>query len=256
MMFQDQFEPYSIWELLTQSVEVTKMDLNHALGIADYFWYACDGHRVQVERKQIDEILSGMDSVEEQLTREMSNGVEETLLLIERFCEPIPGNRAAVQTYTRPPEGLRKLLRKILKHDDVLVPGHQYNVSYIGLQAWKSQLDKVGITIVETFDWQATVHTLIALYNNSQKLEHTTLRRYIKDRIITTERNPHVLSLMGIKNGGVGEEIAKALIERYGTFWYTINQEPEGLAETLIGNKRLGTIRAKKLLEAIGRKHD
>jgi len=259
MLFMDTYEPYSIWELLTQSVEVTKMALNHGPeGYADYLWIACDGHRVQVERKQIDEILSGMDSVEEQLTREMSNGVEETILLIERFCEPIPGNRTAVQTYTRPPEGLRKLLLKVLKHDDVLVPGHSYNVSYIGLQAWKSQLDKAGITIVETFDWQATAHTLIALYNSSQKLEHTTLRRYIKDRIVTTERNPHILTLMGIKNGGVGEEIAKALIDRFGTAYYTLSQDVDSLAETMVGNdpdkqKRFGSIRARKLLNAFGR---
>ena len=254
MLFMDVHEPYPIWELLTQSVEVFKPEpgLNQQ-GYADYMWIACDGHRVQIERKQIDEILSSMDSVEEQLTREMSNGVEETLLLIERFCEPISGNRAAVQTYTKPPEGLRKLLFKILKHDNVLVPGHSYNVSYIGLQAWKSQLDKAGITIVETFDWQATAHTLIALYNNSQKLEHTTLRRYIKDRIVTTKRNPHVLTLMGVKNGGVGEEIAKALIERFGTAYYALSQDVDSLAETVVGEKRFGPIRAKKLLRAFGR---
>ena len=254
MMFVDTYEPYSIWELLTQSIDVAKMALNHGPeGYADYLWLAFDGHRIQVERKQIDEILSGMDSVEEQLTREMSNGVEETILLIERFCEPIPGNRAAVQSYTRPQEGLRKLLKRILKHEDVLIPGHKYNVSYGGLQAWKSQLDKAGITIVETFDWQATVHTLVALYKNSQKEEHTTLRRYIKDHIITTERNPHVLTLMGVKGGGVGEEIGKALIERFGTAHYALTQDVDSLAETVVGEKRLGPLRAKRLLKAFGR---
>jgi len=253
MLFVDTYEPYSIWELLTQSVEVIKQDLNHALGIADYMWYCCDGHRIQVERKQIDEILSGMDSVEEQLTRELSNGVEETLLLIERFCEPIPGNYMAVQTYTRPPERLGKVFMKILKHDSVLVPGHKYNISYAGLQAWKSQLDKAGITIVETFDWKATACTLVALYNSSQKEEHTTLRRYIKDKITTTERNPHVLTLMGVKNGGVGEEIAKALIERFGTAHYTLTQDVDILAETVVGEKRFGPLRAKRLLKAFGR---
>jgi len=257
-LMMDVHEPYSIWELLTQSVEVIKPDPGlNSQGYADYLWFCYDGHRIQVERKQIDEILSGMDSVEEQLTRELSNGVEETILLIERFCEPIPGNRSAVQTYTRPHEGLKKILRKILKHDDVLVPGHQYNVSYMGMQAWKSQLDKAGVTIVETFDWKATAHTLVALYNNSQKEEHTTLRRYIKDRIIITNRNPHILTLMGIKGGGVGEEIAKALIERFGTAHYTLLQDVDSLAETLVGEegkqKRFGPIRAKKLLRSFGR---
>ncbi len=259
MIFIDIYEPVGIEELVAQAVPVTRMSLNHSeQGYADYLWIAYDGHRIQVERKQIDEILSGLDGTEEQLQRELSNGVEETILLIERFCRPIPGNKSAVQTYTRPSPSLSKLLMKVLKHDDVLVPGHTYNVSYNGLQAWKSQLDKAGITIVETFDWSATAHTLVALYKNSQVKEHSTLRRYIKDKIITTERNPHVLTLMSVKNGGIGEEKAKALITRYGTAWYVLNQPPEELAETLVGEedgkqRRFGLIGAKRLLDAIGR---
>ena len=256
MLFIDIYEPRQIEELLAQTVPITRMALNHStMGYADYLWLAYDGHRIQVERKQIDEILSGMDQVEEQLQRELSNGVEETILLIERTCAPIPGIKSTTQSYSRPSpgSGLNKLLMKVLKHDDVMVPGHKYNVSYTGLQAWKSQLDKAGITIVETFDWTTTAHTLIALYKNSQKPEHATLRRYIKNHIITTERNPHVLTLMGVKGGGVGEEIAKALIERFGTAHYTLTQSVDALAETVVGEKRFGPVRAKRLLKAFGR---
>lgn len=239
MLFVDTFEPYQIWELLTQTTPVTKMSLNPTY--ADYLWFAYDGHRVQVERKQIDEILSDMDGVEEQLTRELSNGIEETLLLYEGDCEPIPGTKTATQSW------------KLAKGGKVMVPHHKYNVSYSGLQAWLSQLDKAGITIVHTCHYLATAAALAALYNNSQKVEHTTLRRYIKDRIITTERNPQVLTLMGIKGGGVGEEIGKALIERFGTAYYTLNQDVDALAETMVGEKRFGPVRAKRLLKAFGR---
>jgi hypothetical protein len=236
----DIFEPVEIEHLISQSVPVSRLGLN-SKGIADYFFYAFDSHRIQVERKQIDEVLGGIDKVEEQLQRELGNDVEETILLIEGICEPVFGLKIATQTWRR------------AKGKNVLVPGRTYNCSYTGLQAWKNQLDKAGVTIVETFDYTATAMTLVALYQNAQKEEHKTLRRYIKDRIYVESHNPHILNLMSVKGGGVGEEIAKAWIEQFGTFWYTINQDAEVLAEVMVGEKRVGTARAKKFLKAIGR---
>jgi len=240
----DHFEPVQIENLIQQSVGVHRMGLN-GQGIADYMWFAVDGHRIQIERKQADEVLGGMDSVEEQLQRELQNGVEETILLIEGVCEPVFGLKIATQTWRR------------AKQKNVLVPGRTYNCSYTGYKAWQNQLDKAGVTIVETFDYTATAMTLVALYQNSQKEEHKTLRRYIKDRIYIELRNPHILSLMGLKGAGLGEEKAKAIIARYGTFWYAIQQPAEELAETLVGEegkeKRLGIKAVERLFKAIGR---
>lgn len=242
----DNHEPKEIEYLIGQAVPtlMPQPGLN-SQGFADYMWFCCDGHRIQVERKQIHEVLGGIDQVEEQLSREMSNSVEETLLLIEGVCEPVAGLKIATQVWHK------------AKEKSILIPGRVYNCSYTGLQAWKNQLDKAGITIVETFDYTATAMTLVALYQNSQKEEHKTLCRYIKDRIFIESRNPHIYNLLAIKGGGVGEEIAKAWIEQFGTFWYTINQDAEVLAEVLVGEegkeKRIGTARAKKFLKAIGR---
>ena len=186
-----------------------------------------------------------MDSVEEQLRRELNNGVEETLLLIEGICEPVAGLKIATQTWHR------------ARERNILVPGRVYNTSYTGYQAWLNQLDKAGITIIQTFDYTATAMTLIALFQNAQKEEHQTLRRYIKQRIYIESYNPHILNLMSIKGAGIGEEKAKALIERYGTFWYVVNQSPEDIAETLVGKegkeKKLGLVTAKRLLKSLGR---
>jgi len=238
----DNHEPKEIEYLINQAVPtiMPQPGLN-SQGFADYMWFAYDGHRVQVERKQIYEVLGGINQVEEQLSREMDNGVEETLLLIEGVCEPVAGLKVATQVWHR------------AKGKNILIPGKVYNCSYTGLQAWKSQLDKAGITVVETFDYTATAMTLVALYQNSQETKHKTLRRYIKDRIFIESRNPHIYNLLAIKGGGVGEEIAKAWIEQFGTFWYTINQDAEVLAEVMVNEKRVGTARAKKFLKAIGR---
>ncbi len=242
MIFVDIFEPTQIEALLKQTVETTRMTLNHSPeGYADYLFFACDGHRIQVERKQIDEILSDLDGTEEQLGREVSNGVEETILIYEGTCEPIPGLKMAVQSF------------KLAKGGKVMVPSHKYNISYTGLQAWFSQLDKAGITVVHTCHYIGTAMTLVALYNNAQKEEHTTLRRYIKEHIVVKPFNEHVITLMGIKGASLGEARAKALIERYGTVWYTLSQSVEEIAETIVGEKKLGMAVAKKLHKAIGR---
>jgi len=245
MIFRDIFEPDQIHDLVSQSIPVIKQDLNHALGIGDYLWFAHDGHRIQVERKQIDEILSDMDGVEELLGRELSNGVEETILLYEGDCEPIPGLKMMTQSW------------KLAKGGKVMVPSHRYNVSYSGLQAWLYQLDKAGITIVHTSHYMATAMTLVALYKSSQETKHTTLRRYIKEHITIPSKNPHILTLMGIKGANLGEAKATALIERYGTVWYTLGQDASDMAETLVGEegkqKRLGRATVDRLFKAIGR---
>ena len=238
----DTFEPKQIEELVSQSVPTHRMTLNHGpMGIADYFWYAVDNHRIQVERKQIDEILGGMDKVEEQLRRELSNKIEETILLYEGTCEPVPGIKPFTQSW------------KLAKGGKVMVPHHKYNVSYSGFQAWLSQLDKAGITIIHTSHYLATAMALVALYNNSQKAEHTTLQRYVKERITIRPHNEQVITLMGIKEANIGEEIGRALIDRFGTVWYTLSQDVEVLAETIVGSKTLGINRAKRILKSIGR---
>jgi len=243
MIFIDTFEPTNIEDILKTTVATTRMTLNHGgENIADYLWFACDSHRIQVERKQIDEILSDLDGTEEQLRRELGNDVEETILVYEGTCEPIPQmNKQAVQSW------------KLGRNGKIMIPSHKYNISYTGLQAWFSQLDKAGITVIHTCHYIGTAMTLVALYNNSQKVEHTTLRRYIKDKITVTPYNEHVINLMSIKGANLGEVRAKALIDRYGTFWYTINQEPQDLAETLVGDKKLGMATVSKLMKAIGR---
>jgi len=251
MIFVDIYEPSEVENLIKQSVPTTRMSLNHsAEGYADYLWLAWDGHRIQVERKQMDEILSDINGVEELLGRELSNGVEETILLYEGTCEPIPRLKMAVQSW------------KLAKGGKVMVPGHQYNVSYTGLHAWLYQLDKAGITVVHTCHYIGTAMALVAMYESSQSPKHRTLRRYIKEHITVQPFNEHVITLMGIKgakgSGSIlGEASAKALIDRYGTAWYTLNQSVESLAETLIGEegkrRRLGPAVVRRLFKAIGR---
>ena len=248
MLLIDIFEPVQVRELLSQSVEVSQIPLNQQ-GYADYHWTAVDGHTIQVERKQIDEILGGLDHVEEQLSREVVKA-DETILVCEGLAEHYHDAIPSVRSW------------RMAKTGRVMVPHHTYHMSYAGLEAWLYQLDKAGISTFHTFDYICTARALVAWYNSTQVAEHSTLRRYIKDRVYIPRsqerinpgaRNPHILNLMNIKGGGVGEETARALVERFGTFWYTITQEPGVLAETIIGRRKFGESGARKLLRSIGR---
>lgn len=238
-LLQDVFEPIQVKELMEQSIPVSIVPLN-SMGYADYQWVDVLHLTNQVERKQIDEVLSDIDGVEGQLRKEITKA-DRTYLLYEGTFEPVAGLRQACQSW------------KKMKGRNLMVPSRRYNVSYAGVMAWFDQLDRAGITIVNTCDYVGTAMTLVALYNNSQKVEHTTLKRYIKERIYPKPHNPHIETLMGIKGVNLGEAKAKALVERFGTVWYILNQSVESLAETLVGDKRLGEVVAKKLLEAVGR---
>ncbi len=245
MIIQDIFEPVQVKALMEQSIAVNVIPLNEQ-GYADYMWTSYDGHRIQVERKQIDEILSGLNHVEEQLQREIIKA-EETILLYEGTFEPIQGLRPCCQSWRRSKTG------------NVMVPSRKYDLSYSMVQSWFYQLDKCGITIMHTSDYIGTAIALVSWHNSSQVQEHTTLRRYIKEHITPEPRNPHIHNLMALKGAEIGQVKAEALIAKYGTFWYCINQPLESLAETIIGQRkdgaimRFGDMAARKLLKSVGR---
>ncbi len=112
----DTFEPQQIELLVAQTTTVVRSPLNSG-GFADYLFYAHDNHRIQIERKQVGELLGNLGHVEEQLGRELQNGVEETILLIEGVCEPLAGMKMATQAW------------RMAKDKRLMGPGHQYNVS-------------------------------------------------------------------------------------------------------------------------------
>jgi ERCC4-type nuclease len=238
-LFIDTFEPVQIEQLLAQSVQVTRTSLVN-LGLADYCWIACDGHKIQIERKQINEILADIDGVEEQLTREFPNA-DESMLLVEGLYEASDRATPQIQTFRH------------VKDKAILVPSRTYDFSYGRYQSWKSSIDKCGITIVETSDYRATAITIVALFKNSLDPDRRTMKRYIKEKIFLEEKNPQVAAMIALGSAykvEIGEKKAKALIARYKTVWAVLQQDPEELAET----EYVGKGTARKLLEAVGRR--
>mgnify|MGYP001570170407 CR=1 FL=1 len=230
----DIFEPTTdIVPLLAQSLEVqiTELNLN---GFADYMWNAVDGHSIQIERKQAGELLSGLDRVEAQLRRQYDKA-QENLLLIEGFIVPSSGG---CQTITPAKDG------------KVFYLNREYKVNFGGFLDWLYQLDKCGITVLyPTNGIRGTARQIAALYWNSQKPEHSTLRRYIKQKIYIESQDQQVKNLMGLEGVSLGETRAKALIDKFGSLWGVVIRDEEELCSV----EGIGKTLASQLLKAIGR---
>jgi len=250
MIFIDVFEPTNIEDLIKQSVPTIKDSFNFK-GFPDYTWVDVFNRRIGVSRKKIGELLGDMSGAEEQLGRDIDR-VDELWLIIEDAVYS-PTLYAKKNKQTIP--GIQTWI--MAKDKALLRPYHKFGVSIAALSAWLYQLDKAGISHIETFNYEHTASSLIALYNSSQQREHATLKRYIRTKAVHRDWNPHVLSLMGIHtrtDSGmcrtfIGEKKAKALIDRYGTVWEVLCQDADELALT----ESVGIIDATKLLRAIGK---
>jgi ERCC4-type nuclease len=226
----DSNESHEIEKALKTCLTVVRQPLN-VHNFADYFWMAWDRHTIQVEHKQVDEILSSVDHVEEQLSRQLPL-CDESYLMYSGTFKPV--TNFSTQSY--------KFKGK------VAVPGHVYKAcSYTGIIAWFDQLDKCGVTVIQVASEDEIPMALMALYNSSQKPEHSTLKRYIKPKIKIEDKNPYILQLLCLKRIGLGEEGARELVKRFKTTWRIYNASLKELAEVV------GTNTAYKLLRAIGK---
>lgn len=237
----DEFEPVQIFSLLEQSCPVERHDLNRS-GLADYVWLDCMGNTRQIERKQWGELLGSVDRVENQLREEILSA-DATDLLVEGIVKCTQwGLDAYVWRDDRRSVGFQ------FSHS-FGDPQHTQTMLYAKMMAWFWQLDKAGITVWFTFSYEDTAKAIASFYWNSQKIEHSTLNRYLKPKIGIRSLDPHVLSLMGIEGAQLGQVRAEALVKQFGTLYSVITADAQELAK--VSNMGKGTV--SKLLKAIGR---
>jgi hypothetical protein len=214
---------------ISQCVPCNRVPLN-VHNFADFFWYTFDKKTVQAEHKQIDEILAGLDHVEEQLSRQLPLVDFQYLLYSGTF---VPVDAQHCQTL--------KMKGK------VMVPGHEYKRNYSGVYAWFDQLDKCGVTVIQVASEEQIPTAIVTLFNSHQKVEHQTLKRYIKDKITIKSKDPQVQILLSIKGTRLKEEECERLVAEFGTCWNIFNQDWKQLEPIC------GEFSAKKLLKCIGR---
>ncbi len=215
----DQNEPISIALYLSDCLDVERKLLNRPAPEPkpDYVFLNYEGKFVGVSRKQGGEWLGTIDSTEAQLLEEMGN-VDYMALLIEGWFAPATDDSGG--SYSWAPS---------LKSPTIAYQNRHYPQSHKGMRMKLASLHDKGILILQTANELDTAITLIALYEEEQKplAERTTFNRLTKEHYWIQEANlakkDFALSLMGIRNARVGEEIALALADRFDTIAQLVN---------------------------------
>lgn len=204
MIYLDVHESDQLETLIAQNVEVARVPLNEQ-GKADIWWAAQDGQTYQWENKSVSEVLGDMDHVEAQLQKQYPNA-DHCGLIIRDVAVPADGTTLhMVHTRTK---------------KDWFISKRKHKFAYSRYRAWLVGLDSVGVKVVEVGNTTAVARHIVAEYKHSNTPSHSSLRKYHRARITLSEKNPHVLALMGLSHAyglGIGESKAKALVEKFST---------------------------------------
>ena len=230
-IYVDDHEPAQAVTLLGQSLTVKVTGLNRN-GWADYMFAVHDGVE-HVERKQVGEILSDMDGVEDQLRRELISRPENRLwLLIE-----------GVATFSQ------DQITHNVEQGGKLYPTRTFRTRPEKWDSWIVALQRLGVTVLRSNDIGGTCRVLTALIKGGQS-PHTTLNRPLQPKIYY-HQNTQVRALMGVPGGGVGPVLAERLIDEFGSVYGVVTKRPGVIASKVQG---VSIARATKLLRALGRK--
>lgn len=253
MILIDSAEPKDIVDLISQSVQtaVTSLNLN---SMADYRFVGVTGRTQQINRTQAGELLSDIDSFEDELRR-YYNSSDDNYVLVEGIISPVRLNIKKIKPFDISILGLAplgNLFSYSVEKSGFISNERVHKVSYSMLEAWKYQIDKAGITILWTVNSTYTAKTIVALYQSSQKVEHSTLNRYYRPKIQLKSQNPHIAALMAMSlvyKLGIGEDRATEIIDYFTDLFNVLLCDEKELEQvpsiirTVVG----------KLLKAVGR---
>jgi excinuclease UvrABC nuclease subunit len=221
--------------------------------MADYFFIAADGHKIQCNRTQAGELLSNVDSFEDELRRYYNNA-DETYAIIEGIISPyklsnakMPSDLLLRKTPTLP----GALYGYAVSTKGWIYREQQFRISNKMFKAWLYQIDKAGISVIYTVNDIDTAASLVAVYENAQKTEHQTLQRYLRPRITVRGHNKHVQALINLSSAyklNIGEVKAEALINEFGTLGAILLSDVSELCQV----EGIGKGIAEGLLKAIG----
>jgi len=259
MIWTDVSEPDNIELLLNQSLagQVDKEPLN-AKDLSDYYMVSYDAESLQFSRKQAGELLGDIDEAERQI-RDYYNNADHNFQICEGLITPMPLYlpRRSKKGFTPPPitsdASIRHLSAGGLYSYSVSATGWigdemAHKISGKMFYAWIYQLEQCGVPTFFTINYIETAKLLVAIHDNIQKDEHTTLQRYIKPKLAIKKKpklllEPYdlqVMTLMGVQGARIGEKTAKALIARFEDTFGVANASVEELAKVEGIGKKFG----------------
>jgi hypothetical protein len=285
MILIDAAEPEDLEKLLSQTAVTVRSQLNKQ-GKSDYFFGSASGHTLQFGRVQAGELLSDIDSMEDELRR-YYNSADENYQIIEGIISPVPLATITDRQYYAVKSGSLtwNKLPFSVKMSSPLTPSSRpmpkalsfsYKVEYItdstGIEfgvlnhervhnvptslvyVWIHRLAEAGIPTYCTVNWIETARLLGVIYKNEQKPpeEHTTLQRVIRPRLQIKEQDPFVRSLVFLSAAmklNIGEKTAQLIADKYANIGDLFLTSVDELTEI----EGIGKITAERVLKSLGR---
>jgi hypothetical protein len=243
---------------LSQLLPVEVASLNPEL--PDFYLVNCEHKGIGVSKKNVTEVLSGLDRVEEQLRRDFQH-VDELHLVIEGII--IPVNASECQVGERSGNWLRLHGRK---HDT-----GNYNFSYLGYRKKLASFRRWGITVTEVPTRETFITEIQSLYENEMTPfeDLSTFRKPIRSKFdLPPDASAFVKTLMCIthpSNGRtfIGVETAQALesagykslgeliLRLDGHTAHGMSTLPVVSEVTLASGRRIGKAMEGKMVEAL-----
>lgn len=182
-------------------------------GFGDVMWTGLDGI-YSGEIKGASEILGSLDHAWGQLQRQMPQ-CDRAFLSIYGRIEPSEDGNCYVFTLSGN--------HTVWVRDSDAQVEHVYRrryhrQNYKGYRRWLARRDQIGISIFESPDLESLAVQLVSQYVVATT-ESDSLNRLVTEKFILSEqdqaRRDFMLTLMGIQNAGIGEEVADAI-----TCWF------------------------------------
>jgi len=267
MILVDIAEPEDIVRLLKQTADVEVMPLNQS-NRADYYFGGDENKSIQINRVQGGELLSNIDSMEDELRRYYESA-DDNNMVIEGLITDVPVTRkdksmeaVSVRFGQRP----HQMFSYRIAANGYLFGEHAYEESMDKFYAWLYRLKECGVYTFQTHNYVGTAKFIAAVYHNTQKPidEHNTLNRYYiphislggKDekgkRVSIRAQNPFIRGLMALSliyRIDVGEKKATAL---YKAGYKSLYDLAFASVAELTRVEGVGKATAEKLLSAIG----
>jgi len=244
---------------LSQLLPVEVASLNPDL--PDFYFVNVEGKGVGVSRKQVTEVLGGLDRVEEQLRRDFAH-VDALHLVIEGIILPEGVNECSIAT--RSGNGWLRVTGR--QHGD-----GNYHFSYLGYRKKLASFRRWGITVTEVPTRETFITEIQSLYENEMTPfeDLSTFRKPLRTKFdLPPEASAFVKTLMCIthpSNGRtfIGVETALAIeaagykslgelmLRLDGHTAHGMSKLPVVSEITLASGRRIGKAMEGKMVEAL-----
>lgn len=206
-------------------LNVQRISLVNA-GVADLFWYGHGDTRFTLEHKTVSQVVAEMGKRLDTQLRKHSQNADDVGLIMDGVA--VPNLKHGGTDFYREVESA--------KGKRIYVKSGHSAIHYEAFTAYLWRLEKEGFAVYSFPNVEALCLGVASFVFNSQKAEHSTLRRYAKTKPVLWKPDPHIQLLVSLPTARIGEKTANKIIDHYGSPYAFFADSLEGM-EAVVGLK-------------------